>query len=70
MKTVKLITCSDAAQAHIIQGALENEGISSLSFTMRICLRCCAATSMILPEWTFGSTKPIMKLPFRFAGTE
>jgi len=23
MKTVKLITCSDAAQAHIIQGALE-----------------------------------------------
>lgn len=30
MKTVKLITCSDAAQAHIIQGALENEGISSL----------------------------------------
>ena len=30
MKTVKLITCNDAAQAHIIQGALENEGISSL----------------------------------------
>lgn len=30
MKTVKLITCDDAAQAHIVQGALENEGISSL----------------------------------------
>ena len=30
MKTVKLMTCNDAAQAHIIQGALENEGISSL----------------------------------------
>lgn len=30
MKTVRLITCSDAAQAHIIQGALENEGIASL----------------------------------------
>lgn len=30
MKTVKLITCDDAAQAHIIQGALENEGIPSL----------------------------------------
>jgi hypothetical protein len=29
MKTVKLITCNDAAQAHIIQGALENEGISN-----------------------------------------
>lgn len=31
MKTVKLMTCNDAAQAHIIQGALENEGISSSS---------------------------------------
>lgn len=30
MKTVRLITCPDAAQAHIIQGALENEGIASL----------------------------------------
>lgn len=30
MKTVKLMTCNDAAQAHIIQGALENEGIPSL----------------------------------------
>jgi hypothetical protein len=29
MKTVKQITCNDAAQAHIIQGALENEGISN-----------------------------------------
>lgn len=30
MKTVKLITCNDSAQAHILQGALENEGIESL----------------------------------------
>lgn len=30
MKTVKLITCDDAFQAHIIQGALANEGIDSL----------------------------------------
>lgn len=30
MKTVKLMTCNDAAQAHIIQGALENVGIESL----------------------------------------
>lgn len=30
MKTVRLITCDDAAQAHIIQGALENEGIASV----------------------------------------
>lgn len=30
MKTVRLITCNDAAQAHIIQGALENEGIESV----------------------------------------
>ena len=30
MKTVKLIACDDAFQAHIIQGALANEGIDSL----------------------------------------
>lgn len=30
MKTVRLITCNDAVQAHILQGALENEGIDSL----------------------------------------
>lgn len=30
MKTVKLITCNDAVQAHILQGALENEGIESI----------------------------------------
>ncbi len=30
MKTVKLITCNDAMQAHILQGALENEGIESI----------------------------------------
>ena len=30
MKTVRLITCDDAVQAHIIQGALKNEDISSL----------------------------------------
>ena len=62
MKTVKLITCSDAAQAHIIQGALENEGIESILHNENFST--CAATSMILPEWTFWSTKPIMKLPF------
>ena len=30
MKTVKLITCNDAMEAHILQGALENEGIESV----------------------------------------
>lgn len=30
MKTVKLITCDDAFQARVIQGALENEGIASV----------------------------------------
>ena len=30
MKTVRLITCNDAMQAHILQGALENEGIESV----------------------------------------
>lgn len=30
MKTVRLITCNDAMQAHILQGALENEGIDSI----------------------------------------
>ena len=30
IKTVKLITCNDAMKAHILQGALENEGIESI----------------------------------------
>lgn len=30
MKTVRLITCNDAMQAHILQGALANEGIDSI----------------------------------------
>ena len=30
MKTVRLVTCDDAMQAHILQGALENEGIESV----------------------------------------
>lgn len=30
MRTVKLITCHDAFQAQVIQGALENEGIASV----------------------------------------
>lgn len=29
-RTIRLITCNNAAQAHIYQGALENEGISSV----------------------------------------
>ena len=33
MKTVKLITCNDAMKAHILQGALENEGIESMLLT-------------------------------------
>jgi hypothetical protein len=30
MKTVRLITCENDAQAHILQGALENEGIPAI----------------------------------------
>ena len=30
MRTVRLMTCKDAMQAHILQGALENEGIQSV----------------------------------------
>ncbi|HBO08004.1 MULTISPECIES: DUF2007 domain-containing protein [Bacteroides] len=30
MKIVKLMTCDSATQAHIIQGALQNEGIDSM----------------------------------------
>lgn len=37
MKTVKLITCNDAMKAHILQGALENEGIE-LFCTMKTSL--------------------------------
>lgn len=39
MKTVKLITCNDAMKAHILQGALENEGIESIRI-MRTFLLC------------------------------
>ena len=41
MKTVKLITCNDAMKAHILQGALENEGIESMFCIMKIHLPCC-----------------------------
>ncbi|WP_321479945.1 DUF2007 domain-containing protein [uncultured Bacteroides sp.] len=30
MKTVRLTTCENAIQAHLLQGALENEGIKSI----------------------------------------
>ena len=30
MKTVRLITCNDSFQAHLVQGALKNEGIDSI----------------------------------------
>ncbi|MBP1612991.1 MAG: hypothetical protein H6Q13_439 [Bacteroidetes bacterium] len=30
MKTVRLTTCDNAIQAHLLQGALENEGIESI----------------------------------------
>ena len=30
MKIVKLMTCDSATQAHIVQGALQNEGIDSM----------------------------------------
>ena len=40
MKTVKLITCNDAMKAHILQGALENEGIESiLHRTFLLCIK-------------------------------
>ena len=32
MKTVKLITCNDAMKAHILKGALENDGIESILY--------------------------------------
>lgn len=30
MKTVRLITCNDAMATHILQRALENEGVESI----------------------------------------
>lgn len=49
MKTIKLITCNDAVQAHIIQGALANEGIDSL-LHKKICRHCCEVMSVTSPE--------------------
>lgn len=32
MNTVRLITCNDSFQAHLIKGALENEGITAILY--------------------------------------
>lgn len=62
MKTVKLITCDDAFQAHIIQGALANEGIDSLlhNENMSTLLRVLSMTSQ---EWMSWWRIAIMKQP-------
>lgn len=56
MKTVKLITCNDAMQAHILQGALENEGIESIlhnenfSTLMKSCVSNIAGVDIFVGE--------------------
>lgn len=62
MKTVKLITCDDAFQAHVIQGALKNEGIASvlhnenMSSVMRGYVR-------DVREWIYLSMRTNMTMP-------
>lgn len=57
MKTVRLITCENDAQAHILQGALENEGIPAILHN-EITARVLNGLSVIW-ELTFWFRKPI-----------
>ena len=64
MKTVKLITCNDAMKAHILQGALENEGIESILHNENFSTLYKSCVSSIA-EWTFWWRMMIMRKPFR-----
>lgn len=56
MKTVKLITCDDAFQAHVIQGALKNEGIASVLHNENM-------SSVMSREWIYLFMKMNMTMP-------
>lgn len=67
MKTVKLITCNDAMQAHILQGALENEGIESVlhnenfSSLYRNCVNSIAGVDILVIEEDYEKAVQVLK---------
>ncbi|MDD3039239.1 DUF2007 domain-containing protein [Bacteroides sp.] len=67
MRTVKLITCNDAMTAHILQGALENEGIESVlhnenfSFLYRCFVNNIAGVDIFVMEDEYERAVQILK---------
>lgn len=67
MKTVKLITCDDAMKAHILQGALENEGIESIlhnenfSTLYKNCVNSIAGVDILVMEEDYEKAVRILK---------
>lgn len=67
MKTVKLITCNDAMQAHILQGALENEGIESIlhnenfSTLYKNCVNSIAGVDILVMEEDYEKAVQVLK---------
>lgn len=67
MKTVKLITCNDAMQAHILQGALENEGIESVlhnenfSTLYKSCVSSIAGVDILVTDDEYEKAVQVLK---------
>ena len=67
MKTVKLITCNDAMKAHILQGALENEGIESIlhnenfSTLYKSCVSSIAGVDILVADEDYENAVQVLK---------
>ncbi len=67
MKTVKLITCNDAMKAHILQGALENEGIESIlhnenfSTLYKSCVSSIAGVDILVADETMRNAVQVLR---------
>lgn len=67
MKTVKLMTCNDAVTAHILQGALDNEGIDSVlhnenfSSLMKSCVSNIAGVDIFVMEEDYERAVQVLK---------
>ena len=67
MKTVRLITCNDAMTAHILQGALENEGVESVlhnenfSFLYRCFVQNISGVDVFVMEEDYEKAVQILK---------
>lgn len=67
MKTVKLITCNDAMKAHILQGALENEGIKSIlhnenfSTLYKSCVSSIAGVDILVAEDDYEKAVQVLR---------